>query len=46
MFSIPQATCVATTGQAAVPSPFSALLTPIPSTIFYALLMSGDAHAR
>lgn len=46
MFSIPQATCVAPTGQAAVPPPVSALLTPIPSTIFYALLMSGDAHAR
>ena len=47
MFSIPQATCVAPTGQAAVPRRVSALLTPIlPSTISYALLTSGGAHAR
>lgn len=46
MFSIPRATCVAPTGQAAVPRRVSALLTPIHSTIFYALLTSGGAHAR
>ena len=46
MFSIPRATCVAPTGQAAVPRRVSALLTPIPSMIFYALLTSGGAHAR
>ena len=46
MFSIPRATCVAPTGQAAVPPPVSALLTLIRSTIFYALLTSGGSHAR
>ncbi len=46
MFSIPRVTCVAPTGQAAVPSPFSVPLTSIPSTIFHALLTSGGAHAR
>mgnify|MGYP001807237614 CR=1 FL=1 len=46
MFPIPRATCVAPTGQAAVPSPFSTLLAPIASTIFCALLTSGAAHAR
>lgn len=46
MFSIPQATCVAPTGQAAVPAPVSALRIPVPSTISYVLPTSGVAHAR